>query len=418
MTARIARLEDRPAPTPAAWPSPVASPAVRVLILTAGYGEGHNAAARALAHAIDASEGAGAAHVADLFALASPRLNAVGRRMYLHLINHLPHVWSWMYRRIDRSPAPQRFGRLFWAECRTLQQLLERERPAAVCCTYPVHAFLLNRLAAIGVAVPPVYNVVTDSISIHSLWWRARCSGWFLPNADSADVLLRAGISPAAVHVSGFPVPAFFGDNRTRLFPPDLAHGATPRVLQIIHSGTRNAEEIARRLLTETTWDVTLAVGRDLRLKARLARLAAGRGAPVRLLGWTGEIPFLLMTRHAVVSKAGGATTQEAIAALCPMIVTQVVPGQEEGNFELLRRHGAGQLAGSPGAVLAALRALFAESGREWRQCRESMRRLGRPDAAHVIARAVLRGTASGQPAEVTVPSANGTDHRAPTPTP
>ena len=32
--------------------------------------------------------------------------------------------------------------------------------------------------------------------------------------------------------------------------------------------------------------------------------------------------------------------TQEAIAARCPMIVNQIVPGQEEGNYELLRRHG------------------------------------------------------------------------------
>ena len=55
------------------------------------------------------------------------------------------------------------------------------------------------------------------------------------------------------------------------------------------------------------------------------------------------------MTHHVVVSKAGGATTQEAIAARCPMVVNQVVPGQEEGNCELLLRHGAGALATTPG---------------------------------------------------------------------
>ena len=55
------------------------------------------------------------------------------------------------------------------------------------------------------------------------------------------------------------------------------------------------------------------------------------------------------MTHHVVVSKAGGATTQEAVAARCPMIVNQVVPGQEEGNCELLLRHGAGALATTPG---------------------------------------------------------------------
>ena len=44
------------------------------------------------------------------------------------------------------------------------------------------------------------------------------------------------------------------------------------------------------------------------------------------------------MTHHLVISKAGGATVQEAIAARCPMIVNQVIPGQEEGNARLIWR--------------------------------------------------------------------------------
>ncbi len=62
-----------------------------------------------------------------------------------------------------------------------------------------------------------------------------------------------------------------------------------------------------------------------------------------------------------VVSKAGGATTQEAVAARCPMVVNQVVPGQEEGNCELLLRHGAGALATTPAAVMATLRSAFSD---------------------------------------------------------
>ena len=50
----------------------------RVLILTAGFGEGHNAAARNLAAAVEAG-GGGTEKVADLFALASPRLNRLTR---------------------------------------------------------------------------------------------------------------------------------------------------------------------------------------------------------------------------------------------------------------------------------------------------------------------------------------------------
>ena len=96
------------------------------------------------------------------------------------------------------------------------------------------------------------------------------------------------------------------------------------------------------------------------------------------------------MTHHVLISKAGGATTQEAIAARCPMIVNQIVPGQEEGNYELLRRHDIGALAETPPAVIAALRDAFADSGRVWRQWRDALVPLIRPDAARTIAAQIV----------------------------
>jgi len=363
----------------------------RVLVLTAGFGEGHNAAARALAAAFDRTAVPGTAKIIDAFALASPRFNALARKTYLTLINDAPKLWSGVYDWIDRTNFVQRRLWIFRREIRLLAELIVRERPAAICCTYPLYAFFLEKIARDATAsVPPFFNVVTDSISIHSLWWRAACAGWFLPNADSAAVLHRAGIDPADIHVCGFPVPAFFAQQAATLSPPDLASGAAPRVLHIINSGTRHAAETARLLLTETDWEITCAVGRDDRLRNRLLRLAANRAQPAHILGWTDQIPHLLMTHHIVVSKAGGATTQEAIAALCPMVVSQIVPGQEEGNYELLRRHRAGALAETAAAVIATLNDAFADRGRVWREWRAALRPLARTDAADDIARHVL----------------------------
>jgi processive 1,2-diacylglycerol beta-glucosyltransferase len=288
--------------------------------------------------------------------------------------------------------APRALG-LMGGERRVLAQLLKRHAPTAICSTYPVYAFLLGKIARAGGRVAPHYNIVTDSISINSLWWRAECDGWFVPNADSADVMRRAGLDAERLHVAGFPVASFFSEHAERLAPPPLERGAAPRVLYIINSGTRGATETAQRLLAETDWDIACAVGRDEALRQRLLRLAAGRARPATILGWTDQIPRLLMTHHVVVSKAGGATTQEAITARCPMIVNQIVPGQEEGNYELLRRHGAGALAETPERVIAVLRGAFAEGGRQWNQWRAALARLARPDAARTIATHVLRGT-------------------------
>ena len=231
--------------------------------------------------------------------------------------------------------------------------------------------------------------MVTDSISVNSLWWRAGASGWFVPNEDSAAVMRRAGIPNERLHPYGFPVPPFFAQHACDLFPPNLASGS-PRVLYIMNSGTRGAAEIARRILHATEWEVTCTVGRDERLRRELTALASRRRAPTTILGWTDQIPRLLMTHHAVISKAGGATTQEAIAARCPMIVCQIVPGQEEGNYELLRRHGIGARAETPEAVERELRRAFQDGGRIWGEWRAALAAISRPHAAQEIARHVF----------------------------
>lgn len=371
----------------------------RLLILTAGYGEGHNAAARALAAACDTAHGPGTARIVDLFALASPRFNRISRRAYIGTINGAPRLWSRVYAWLDRSNVFPRCLWLLGRERRLLAQIIAEEQPAVVCSTYPVYAFLIARLAADGHALPPHFNVVTDSISINSLWWRAGADGWFVPNEDSAEVMRRAGVETELLHVTGFPVPAFFSENAARLSPPDLtspqnAGGVTPpRILYIINSGTNHAAETARLLIEESAWEVTIAVGRDDALRRELTRLAAARTLPAQILGWTDQIPHLLMTHHVVISKAGGATTQEAIAARCPMIVNQIVPGQEEGNYELLRRAGSGALATTPAAVLTTLREAFANHGALWHKWRAGLAPIVRNDAARVIAAHLLNSS-------------------------
>ncbi len=383
-------------------PDPAIATGPRILVLSAGFGEGHNAAARALVEAADEQLGTGAARLVDAFALASPRLNGVSRRAYLTMINRTPRLWSAIYGWMDRTPRASGLFNLLGAERRVLQECLRRDRPSVLCSTYPVYGYMLDQLARAGVPVPPLYNVVTDSISINSLWWRAPCAGWFLPNPDSTAVLAAAGIPAHRLRTTGFPVAGFFAANAGHYIPDDLAAGAAPRVLYILNSGTRDALATARALFAEEGWEITCAVGRDAALQRALEKLAYGRARPVNILGWTDQIPRLLMTHHVVVSKAGGATTQEAIAAKCPMVVTQIVPGQEEGNYELLRRHGIGGRAETPAALLSVLRGAFMERGARWYTWRESLEMLSQPRAARAILDILL-----------TVPGADGPENAA-----
>ena len=137
----------------------------RILILTAGYGEGHNAAARALHTACDAIHGKGTAEVVDVFALASPRFNALVRRGYLGLINRAPRLWSAAYAWLDRSPLAPRMMRMLRRETRVLAEVIERCSPHAICSTYPAYSFMLDELAKQG-RVPARYPISSNGRSM------------------------------------------------------------------------------------------------------------------------------------------------------------------------------------------------------------------------------------------------------------
>ncbi len=366
----------------------------RILILTASYGEGHNSAARALKSALDEQPGVEAGLV-DLFAVHAPRLNEVSRRSYLKLINTAPSVWSRAYRWLDTSPRAPALFRFLASHRRLLARLIAERQPTAIIATYPVYAWLLNQLRRDGLSFCPHFTVVTDALTINSLWYRTPSAGWFVTDHDSAAFLRDRGLPADRVHVSGFPVAAAFADRPAQWQPPEPAPGAPPRILFMINSGRDAALAIAKEVLQHGPWRITFTAGRDTQLRVDLERLAARAPARAEILGWTNRIPELLMTHHVVISKAGGATTQESINALCPMIVSQIVPGQEEGNYELMRRHDTGALATTPQEIVTILHRAFAGDAALWRHWRANLKSLARPAAARTIARHVLEGTAA-----------------------
>ena len=210
----------------------------RILITTASYGEGHNAAAKALETAFN-DESPGTARVVDIFALCTPRLNSFIRSTYLSAINRTPGLWKYAYAWMDRPSFMTRSVALLRPQWAMLRGIIEREKPVAICSTFPAYAAIFQHFGPKAGFDVPHFNIVTDSISINSIWWRPGCNGWFVPNEDSAEVMRAAGVDPARIHVTGFPVPPFFRKNEGDRDAPALSEGAAPRVLYIINSGTQ-----------------------------------------------------------------------------------------------------------------------------------------------------------------------------------
>ncbi|MEO5719164.1 MAG: glycosyltransferase [Chthoniobacterales bacterium] len=361
----------------------------RILILTAGFGEGHNSAARGMRDGLAAvSGGSATVELHDIFSETFGFANDWARLGYLALINRAPRAWAWMYQRMDgRDNYAVQLRWLFLAKAR-LSQLLVRFQPTAVVSVYPAYPHIIGTILNGAPAAFQRVVCITDSITVNAIWFRCPADLFLVPNEQTAAILAAAGVPDEKVRVSGFPVTTKFAElGELRQAPvPDGAR----RILYMINAGGRAAPEIIRGLAEMPNVRLTVTVGRDERLRRAVEGLNAALERKFEIFGWSDQLPRLMLESHLLVSKAGGATVQEAIAAKCPMIISQIVPGQEEGNARLIEESRSGVIATSPAAIMATVERAFADEARLWREWSANISQLSRPRASLEIAELLL----------------------------
>lgn len=359
-------------------------------VLSAGFGEGHNAAARAIVEALShQSSGALQGQLHDLFLQAyGPEKAKAQRDDYIRVANRYPRLWGCLYGALDHLPLVNLSLPFLRPVERALNTLLDAECPPVVVSAYPLYNYMMARRWAVAdPARPRLITVVTDSISVNQAWHRAHSDWYITPNQATAAVMIKQGVPAAKILPFGFPVAAKLAGRST------AQAGERPRVLLMLNPGKRDAVALAAALAT-LDLQLTITVGKDAEFKDAVEQAVAGRA---EVLGWTDRIPDLMLTSHLVISKAGGATTHECVAAGVPMIITQVIPGQEAGNGRLITEHGAGTYGLTPAAARAAVEGAFAHDWAVWKNWKRTIDGLGDARGAERIADLVARELAESR---------------------
>lgn len=357
----------------------------KILILTAGFGEGHNSAARGIRDALTQISPESSVKCRDLFAEAFGVINEIVRRAYVFGINRAPHIWSDIYSWIDQYPDFHRGLRWFSRARARLAQIVEHDRPDIIVSVFMPYAHFLDELYGPANGSNPRRIVcVTDSITINSIWYRCSSDYFLLANEQTADVVANAGVDRALLRVFGFPVSPRFAELPVRCSGPPW------RILQMINAGQGLAVGLTPWLVRIPNTQLTVTVGRDEKLQRKVELIRDASAQKFTIIGWTTELPQLLASHHILVSKAGGATVQETIAAACPIIINQIVPGQEEGNAQLITQTNSGAVALTNDEVMATLTRAFADDGSLLREWSANIAKISRPAASLEIAKFLL----------------------------
>lgn len=343
--------------------------------------------------------GAEANHV-DLLEYTAMPFRRFYRQAYFDLVRTVPDLVEWLGRRLDRRPSEVKslHGRLRARVSRLLAyempRLIDRYQPDALVHTHFLGAEIMSGRIRRRRALPQAV-VVTDFFA-HSLWLQPGVARYFVASDDVKAQLLSAGVDEHRIRVTGIPI-----DWRFSALPSaaearqQLGYSTDQELLLLLASGL--AAEDLRSILTQLLalrWQLQVVVvcGRSSELQAVARDMVAEARGLVRfdVLGFVTEMPLLMAAADVAISKPGGLSSSEAIAAQLPLLLVSPYPLQEEINANYLLEHGVAVRVEPLSTLSHKLRKLLSEPAR-LAQMRADASALAHPDAALAVGSVVLQ---------------------------
>jgi UDP-N-acetylglucosamine:LPS N-acetylglucosamine transferase len=303
---------------------------------------GHASVASALRERL---EGEGhTARVADLFRCAMPELAPAMYRGFDLVVTHASGVYDLVHRSSRNSGGE---AVLTGTLSRGLERLLDQFRPDLVLSTHPSCSWAMSRLKAQGKSRLPLVTCVTD-VTDHAEWLCPGTDLYLVAAERVAAGLAAKGGDRSRMMVTGIPV------------RPDFVPGA-PRqdgVREVLIMGgglglMPRSDGFYQALSALPGVRTTILTGNNQKLYDRLR----GRYPHIEAVPFTREVARYMGRSHLMLSKPGGVTAFEAIAARLPMLIWEPFLAQERENARFLSSEGMGLIVPKEeSACLAAIR--------------------------------------------------------------
>ena len=357
-------------------------------------GGGHASAARAIATELDAS-GRCEVRLVDAYVECGRFPVTLFPAMYASLARRHPRLWSAIYytsarRFIDPALIVGPYLRAGF------HRLATAEQPDLAISTLPVvNGLLANALRPVGARLEVV---LTDWHSVHPFWVARGVNHYTAPTLSARQDCIRYGALPDLVDVVGIPVRREFADLpdraevRSRRLP-EL--GLEPDRFTILamagaEGSPRTLTNLARLAAVNLPAQLIVVCGKNAELRFRVEHLSTRM--PLKALGFVEDVADLMRAADVLVTKAGGLTLAEAFCCRVPVVIHDVLPGQETGNLEYVVGQGAAEYAPRPKALVEIVGRLVADPTQR-AQLADRGARLGRPQAAQQITANILERT-------------------------
>jgi processive 1,2-diacylglycerol beta-glucosyltransferase len=267
-------------------------------------------------------------------------------------------------------------------------RIIDRYRPDVVVHTHFLGAEIISGRMRRRRPLPQAV-VITD-FAAHAFWLQPGVARYFVATGDVKAQLTSAGVNEHRVRVTGIPIDLRF----SALQPLARASSGTEKEQLLLLASGLDAEHLRHILqqLRDFRWPlkVTVVCGRSSELNSVAMGAVAEASGPTsfEVLGFVTEMPELMNRATLALTKPGGLTSSEALAAGLPLMLVSPYPVQEEMNANFLLESGCAVRAEPLSTLSHKLRGLLEEPAR-LDAMRAAATRHARPNAARDIARTV-----------------------------
>ncbi len=371
----------------------------KVLFLMSDTGGGHRAAAEAIQAAMEMLyEDTYQFELVDVFRYYTPFPFRYMPEFYPIWVNYSSFTWKLGYLFLDgrlRSDIMLDFWHISWRQ--GLQALFrEHEADVVVCVHSLFNRAALRSLNHASRFRPPFVTVVTDLVSTPVAWYQLDEDLCLLPTQQAYDRGLKLGMRHDQMKVTGLPIhPSFVDGITSKAEAREMLgwHPELPGVLLVSGGDAMGPVYRTACAINDLKLDIQLAIiaGRNQRLQGRLE--ATHWNQLTHIYPFVDYMARLMTAADILVTKSGPATISEACVAGLPMILSGKVPGQEDGNVELVVENGAGVYAPAPDLVAQHLKEWVTGPPETLQTYASAATALGRPRAAWLVAEEIHRIT-------------------------
>lgn len=319
----------------------------RVLFLYATSNSGHQKAAEAIEKSIRLHAPSIKTFGVDFFTYHYPTLGPFIFRMYLDLMQSMPHVWDSMYDSPELATLTTELRQFFnLLNTPKLHRVLAQCKPDLIVSTQAVPAGFIAAEKLKGNISIPHFVTLTDFVA-NPYWPAHGVDRYFVPHREIKEQLTLRGIAENKIRVTGIPIDESFMARlprsvvRKRLglapeTPTVLFMGGSKGLGQIAPAITGLMKKSSRSIQIIAVTGNNRTLFRNLKKKCR-------QNKNVIVFSSVKSVGKLMDAADILVSKPGGLTSSEALVKNLPMIILSPLPGQEERNAAFLTRYGVAE---------------------------------------------------------------------------